>query len=82
MFLATAYREAPCFYPLFFVLAGMDMRLSEGLALQPEDLNYPTKTIRIARTFSEDGTLDTPKWGTGEPWICPSRSPTRWPHVR
>ena len=61
LFLATAYREAPRYYPLFFVLAGTGMRLGEGLALQPEDLDCSRKTIRIARAFSEDGALDTPK---------------------
>lgn len=65
VFLATAFREAPRYYPLFFVLAGIGMRLGEGLALQPEDLDSLTKTIRIARAFSEDGTLDTPKSGHG-----------------
>ena len=39
LFLATAYREAPRYYPLFFLLAGTGMRLGEGLALQPEDLD-------------------------------------------
>jgi integrase len=65
LFLATALREAPRYYPLLFVLAGTGMRLGEALALQPEDFDYATKTIRIARAFSEDGTLDTPKSGHG-----------------
>lgn len=64
-FLATASREAPRYYPLFFVLAGTGMRLGEGVALQPEDIDESTHTIRIARAFSEDGTLDTPKSGHG-----------------
>ena len=41
------------------------MRLGEGLALQPEGLDCSTKPIRIARAFSEDGELDTPKSGHG-----------------
>jgi integrase len=65
LFLASAFREAPRYYPLFFVLAGTGMRLGEALALQPEDLDGSAKTIRIARAFSEDGTLDTPKSGHG-----------------
>lgn len=65
LFLATAYRDAPRYYPLLFVLAGTGIRLGEGLALQPEDLDCSTKTIRIARAFSEDGELDTPKSGHG-----------------
>lgn len=65
LFLATAYREAPPYYPLFFALAGTGMRLGEGLALQPDDLDLSAKTIRIARAFSEDGELDTPKSGHG-----------------
>jgi integrase len=65
LFLVTAHREAPRYYPLFFVLAGTGMRLGEVLALQPEDLDSSTKTIRIARAFSQDGELDTPKSGHG-----------------
>ena len=64
-FLEAAFREAPRYYPLFFVLAGTGMRLGEALALQPEDLDASTKTIRISRAFSEDGVLDTPKSGHG-----------------
>lgn len=37
----------------------------EALALQVEDVNLHAKTIRIARAFSEDGALDTPKSGHG-----------------
>jgi len=65
LFLVTALRDAPRYYPLFFVLAGTGMRLGEALALQPEDLDCAAKTIRIARAFSEDGTVDTPKSGHG-----------------
>jgi integrase len=65
LFLATAFHEAPRYYPLFFDLAGTGMRLGEGLALQPRDLDCPAKTIRIARAFLEDGILDTPKSGHG-----------------
>jgi integrase len=64
-FLATARLEAPRYYPLFFVLAGTGMRLGEGLALQPGDMDLSTKTIRIDRSFSEDGSLGTPKSGHG-----------------
>jgi integrase len=64
-FLATALREAPRYYPFFFVLAGTGMRLGEALGLQQGDADYSTRTIRIARAFSEDGTLDTPKSGHG-----------------
>ncbi len=65
LFLATARRDAPRYAPLFFVLAGTGMRLGEGLALQPGDVDLSTKTIRIARAFSEDGSLGTPKSGHG-----------------
>jgi integrase len=50
---------------LFFVLAGTGMRLGEALALQPDDVDAGSKTIRICRAFSEDGLLDTPKSGHG-----------------
>jgi integrase len=65
LFLQTAYRLALRYYPLFFVLAGTGMLLGEALALQPGDIDYSVKAIRIARAFSEDGTLDTPKSGHG-----------------
>ena len=65
LFLVTALRETPRYYPLFFVLAGTGMRLGEALALQAEDVDYTGQTIRIARAFSEDGALDTPKSGHG-----------------
>ena len=65
LFLATALHDAPRYHPLFFVLAGTGMRLGEALALQPEDVDLSAKTIRIARAFSEDGALDTPKSGHG-----------------
>lgn len=65
LFLVTAYREPRATIQCFFVLAGTGMRLGEGLALQSEDLDCSTKTIRIARAFSEDGELDTPKSGHG-----------------
>ena len=64
-FLATALQDAPRYYPLFFVLAGTGMRLGEALALRWEDVDCSAKMIRIARAFSEDGTLDTPKSGHG-----------------
>jgi integrase len=65
LFLATAYREAPRYYPLFFVLAGTGMRLGEGIGVQAEDVDFSAKTIRIARAFSEDGEIGTPKSGHG-----------------
>ena len=65
LFLKTAYRIGPRYYPLFFVLAGTGMRLGQALALRPDDVDHSCKTIRIERAFSEDGTLDTPKSGHG-----------------
>jgi integrase len=64
-FLATVLQHAPRYYPLFFVLAGTGERLGEALALQDSDLDLNAQTIRIARAFAEDGTLDTPKSGHG-----------------
>lgn len=65
VFLASALKVTPRYYPLFFVLAGTGMRLGEALALQVDDVDLQAKTIRIARAFSEDGALDTPKSGHG-----------------
>jgi integrase len=65
LFLATTYKSRPRYYPLFFVLAGTGMRLGEALALQPGDIDYSSRSIRIDRAFSEDGALDTPKSGHG-----------------
>ena len=41
------------------------MRLGKGLALQSEDIDLTSRTIRITRAFSEDGALDTPESGHG-----------------
>jgi integrase len=64
-FLATVLPQAPHYYPLFFVLAGTGMQLGEALALQDGDLDLNAQTIRIARAFAEDGTLEGPKSGHG-----------------
>jgi hypothetical protein len=40
-------------------------RDSAEVALQAEGVDCSAKIIRIARTFSEDGTLDRPKSGHG-----------------
>jgi len=37
------------------------VRIGEGRALQADDVDLNAKAIRIARAFSEDGTLETPK---------------------
>ena len=65
LFLVTACRVTPRYYPLFFVLAGTGARLGEGLALQTEDVDCGARTIRINRALSEDGDLGTPKSGHG-----------------
>ncbi len=65
LFLATAYREAPRYYPLFFVLAGTGCGWARRWPFEREDVDFSAKTIRIARAFSEDGALDTPKSGHG-----------------
>jgi integrase len=64
-FLATVLQEAPRYYPLFFTLAGTGMRLGEALGLRWDDVDHLGQAIRIARAFSEDGTIDTPKSGHG-----------------
>ncbi len=55
------------------------MRLGEVLALQPGDLDGYTRTIRIARAFSQDGDSTPRNQGTGEQWIYHSTLLTRWP---
>lgn len=65
LFLTTALRVAPSYYPLYFALAGTGMRLGEALALRPEDFDYSGRTTRIVRAFSEDGSIETPKTGHG-----------------
>jgi len=65
LLLATAIIVAPRYHIVFLDLAGTGMRLGEALALQPEDVDYSMKTIRVVRAFSEDGSLDTPKSGHG-----------------
>jgi len=68
LFLATAYREAPRYYPLFFTLAGVGARLGEILALQWDDLKLHKREIEIERSLSEHAEgdeTDTPKSGYG-----------------
>ena len=64
LFLETAAMTLPRLYPLFFTLAGTGMRLGEGLALQPGDLDLRAREIRVERTLSGRA-LETPKSGHG-----------------
>ena len=64
LFLLTAMKEKPGYYPLFLTLAGTGMRLGEALALQWDDLDLVAREIRVARSLSR-GRVDTPKAGHG-----------------
>ena len=64
VFLETAARETPRYYPFFFALAGTGMRLGEALALQWSDVNVLNREITVLRAFSARK-LDTPKSGHG-----------------
>lgn len=82
VFLASAYREATRYYPLFFALAGTGMRLGEGLALQPEDLDCCGKTIRIAAPFPRMGNSTRQNQAMGAQWRCHGFLLTRLPPMR
>lgn len=64
VFLETAARETPRYYPFFFALAGTGMRLGEALAVQWPDVEPLSRTITVSRAFSLRK-LDTPKSGHG-----------------
>ncbi len=82
LFLATALREAPRYYPLFFVLAGTGMRLGEGLALQPDDLDFPPRRFALPAPFQRMARSIRRNQAMDEPWICPSPLPIRLPPMR
>jgi integrase len=64
LFLITAAKETPGYYPVFVTLAGTGMRLGEALALQWDDVHLEARKIRVARSLSR-GRVDTPKAGHG-----------------
>jgi integrase len=64
LFLTTAARETPGYYPLFLTLAGTGMRLGEALALQWDNVYLAASEIRVAQSLSR-GRVDTPKAGHG-----------------
>jgi integrase len=64
LFLTTARKETPAYYPLFVTLAGTGMRLGEALALQWNDVHLEAREVRVARSLSR-GQVDTPKAGHG-----------------
>jgi integrase len=64
LFVTTAEIEVPLYALLFWTLAGTGMRLGEGLALQPDNVDELAREIRVARTLSA-GQIETPKSGHG-----------------
>jgi integrase len=64
LFLVTAAKQTPRYYPLFLTLAGTGMRLGEALAIQWEDVDGLAREIRVARSLSR-GQVGTPKAGHG-----------------
>lgn len=65
LFLVTAARVAPQWYPVFATLAGTGMRLGEALALEWEHIKFERREIELEQAFSEHsdekepGTLKT-----------------------
>jgi integrase len=64
LFLITAAKETPRYYPLFLTLAGTGTRLGEALALKWDDVDFSAREIRVVRSLSR-GQVDTPKAGHG-----------------
>ncbi len=52
------------FFPLFFLMAGTGLRHGETLAVQWQDLDLKTRSLRVERAFSRRK-LQTPKAGHG-----------------
>ncbi len=51
--------------PLVLLLARTGMRLGEALGLQWEDVDFPDRQIRVARTLYAGGRVERPKSGYG-----------------
>ena len=80
-FLDSAARVAVRYHVLFSVLAGCGLRLGEGLGLQVDDLDLPNKTIRVVRSLSDDGMIETPKTVMGETCTCPGSWSTYYENI-
>lgn len=50
---------------LYLVLARTGLRIGEALALQPGDVDFSERRLRVERAFTQDGRLTTPKAGYG-----------------
>jgi integrase len=64
LFLSTSERTVPRLAPLFLLMARTGLRLGEGLALQWDDFDLPSRTLHVARNLS-GGRIGTPKSGAG-----------------
>ncbi len=64
-FLQAAKEKTPSLYPLFYLLSRTGLRLGEGLALEWGDFDLKRREVRVARSVSASGAIDTPKSGHG-----------------
>jgi len=63
-FLDVAREEEPRLSPLSLALARAGLRPGAGLGLQRDDLDFPSRRIRVERALSA-GRVETPKTGQG-----------------
>jgi integrase len=64
-FLAASERVTARFATFFLLLARTGLRLGEGPALQWADVDFDARSMRIARTFSNDRLEGSPKGNRG-----------------
>ncbi len=55
-------RELSSHYPVFLLFARTGIRLGEGFGLKWGDIDFPTRSIKVQRTYSK-GRIGTPKSG-------------------
>jgi integrase len=63
--LRAAERVCPRFFPLFVTLAATGMRIGEGLAVQPGDLDSVGLKVLVLREVGRGGNISSPKNGEG-----------------
>lgn len=64
LFLSTALKKTPRYYPLFATLVGTGIRLGESRALRLDDLHLAKREIRVVQALSA-GQIKMPKSGHG-----------------
>lgn len=69
--LSAAERVCPRFFPVFVALAATGVRIGEGLALQPGDLDQTSLKVLVVREVGRGGKISSPKNGEGRAVAVP-----------